>query len=70
MAALGVLTRLAACVALAPLVVLGYWHLRYEGVKHGKYRWHRHDIGTAGLHLLACLVWVVALRLLTLQGAS
>ena len=71
MAALGLLARLTACAVFAPLVVLGHWYLRYEGVKDGTYLWwYRSDIGTAGLHLLACLAWTVAVRLLTLGGCA
>lgn len=70
MAALGLLTRLTACVVFAPLVILGYWHLRYEGVKDGTYQWYRSDIWTAGFHLHACAAWAVAVRLLTLGGCE
>lgn len=63
LSALELLTKIAACTLLTPLVILGYWRARYEEA-----RWSRADIGTAGLHLLACLVWTVAVRLLTLQG--
>jgi len=67
MAALGLLARLTACAVFAPLVVLGHWYLRYEGVKDGTYLWYRSDIV---LHLLACLAWAVAVRLLTLGGCA
>ena len=65
LSALELLTKIAAYALLTPLVILGYWRERCDEA-----RWSRADIGIAGLHLLACLVWTVAVRLLTLGGCA
>lgn len=62
LSAIGLLTKLAVYVVAAPLVVLGYWHHRATHLWDR--RWCRHDVGTAGLHLLTCLVWTLVALLL------